>query len=185
MSKDTLKIRCGTLNICTYTNKQEEIIHIMENRNIDIMGLAETRHKGEDSHKDLGGGFILAYCGVKEGKRKHGVAVIVGPKVSKYLQEVKLISERLMYCVLKINNRKIIIYQVYAPQQGHSEEVKQEFLELLEENYELNEETITIMMGDFNSRIGKDREGIETYMGPFGEETLNEEGKNLRFLCKE
>ena len=40
-----------------------------------------------------------------------------------------------------------------------------------------------MIMGDFNSRIGKDREGIETYMGPFGEETLNEEGENLKDFC--
>ena len=40
-----------------------------------------------------------------------------------------------------------------------------------------------MIMGDFNSRIGKDREGIETYMVPFGEDTLNEEGKSLKEFC--
>jgi hypothetical protein len=37
-----IKLRVATLNIATYKNKQEEIIEMMKDRNIDIFGMAEV-----------------------------------------------------------------------------------------------------------------------------------------------
>ena len=88
-----------------------------------------------------------------------------------------------MYCTLNIKNKKHIIYHVYAPQQGHSEDVKREFMELLEDNYDPRQNHTTILIGDFNARVGKEREGIEGVIGPFGEETRNTEGENLIDMC--
>lgn len=59
------------------------------------------------------GGYVLMYSG-SEARRKHDVAMMVGPEFSRYLQDVKLINERLTYCIMNM----------YAPQQEHSEEEK-------------------------------------------------------------
>ncbi len=75
-TKDTLKIRCATLNVATYTGKEEEIVYMMQRRRIDFLGMAETRHFGRSEGKDLGRGFVLTYSGVKQGRRKHRVAII-------------------------------------------------------------------------------------------------------------
>ena len=178
-----MKIRIGTINIATYTNKEDEILDMMENRNIDILGLAETRHRGEERGRELRQGYTLMYKGIHEGTRIHGVAVITGPRLSPHIQEVELISERLMKVSIKVKSKKYNFYQVYAPQQGRTIEEKTEFLNLLEENYNGNEEEVTVMMGDFNGRVGKERNGIEHIIGPFGEEVKNEEGEWLLDLC--
>lgn len=148
------------LNIATYTDKQEEITEMMQRKRIDPIGMAETRHFGKERGKDLGGGFVLMYSGVRTGRRKHGVAIIVGPTLSPYTQEVKLLNESLMYCVLNIRGKKYFIYQMYAPQQGHTDEEKREYMEMLEDNIDPNRDNVTLITGNFNARVGQNRRGI-------------------------
>ncbi len=152
---------------------------MMMERGIDILGMAETRHWGRDRGRDIGGDYTLMYCGTEARGRRHGVAIIVGPRLTHYIQEVKLMSERLLRCTLNINKRKYHIYQVYAPQQGCSEEEKNQFMNEMEEEYKITEEETGVLMGDFNGRVGREREGIERTLGPFGEETRNQEGEKL------
>ena len=127
------KVRLATINIATYRNKEEEILEMIEERKIDTIGMAEMRHWGKDERKDLGGGYTLMYCGTEERGRRHGVAIIVGPRLSHYIQEVKLISERLIKCKIRVKGIRYHIYQVYAPQQGCVEEEKEQFLNTMEE----------------------------------------------------
>lgn len=56
----------------------------------------------------MDGGFLLMHIGVEVGKRVHGVAMIIGKKLSACIQEVIMINKRLMNCVLKIKNKKYI-----------------------------------------------------------------------------
>ena len=100
------------------------------------MGMAETRHRGKEEGKDLGDGYVLLYSGVGEGVRRHGVAMILGPKLSPYIQNVRLVNERLMSCTFRIRSQNFNVYQVYAPQQGHTQEEKDDFMEILEEERE-------------------------------------------------
>src|SRR5678815_4936614 len=104
----------------------------MKERRIDLLGMAEMRMRGSEEGKELGEGFILIYSGVRERIGKHGVGMIVGPRLSPYIQRVKNINERIMMCVLKIGQRKYRIFQVYAPQQGHSEEEKLSLIHISE-----------------------------------------------------
>ena len=109
--------------------------------------------------------------------------MIASPRVSAYIQDIKLINERQMKISLQMKNQKYHFYQIYAPQQGLDEAEKIEFMNTLEENYEGRPDDINVLMGDFNARVGADRSGIEQTMGPFGEETKNEEGENLIDFC--
>ena len=90
-----------------------------------------------------------------------------------------MISERLIIVTLKLKSIKYHFYQIYAPQQGRTEEEKSEFMNLLEDNYEPNNEDLTIMMGDFNARVGRERTGIEALLSPFGEDFRNIVGERL------
>ena len=76
---------------------------MIEERRIDILGMAETRHWGKDEGKDQGGGYILMYRGTEEGGGRHGVAIVrvVGPRLSHYIQESKLINETVMRCTME------------------------------------------------------------------------------------
>ncbi len=106
----------------------------MNKMRIDLHRMLETRHQGSNGGRELGGGDTLMYKGVKVKGRRHGVAMVVGPKLIPYIQEVKLVTERLMSCTVNINGKKYHIYQIYAPQQGCTEEEKEQFMDVLEEN---------------------------------------------------
>lgn len=147
------------------------------------MGLAETRHCGRESGKDLGGGFVLMYSGSENRGNQHGVAMILGPRISQYIQEVQLINERLMKCTLRIKNRLYHIFQIYAPQSGKTREEKEAFMDLLDDCYIIGEDDVGLLMGDFNARVGKERTNVEGTVGPFGEEVKNEEGEALIDFC--
>lgn len=116
-----IKLRCATINVATYGGKEEEIVDVMKERRVDVMGLAEMRLRGEEEGRDLGGGYVLTYKGVDEGIRKHGVGVILGPRVVPFVQKIEGINERLIKCTFKIKGKKYHVYQIYAPQQGHTE----------------------------------------------------------------
>ena len=85
---DNSTFRFGTINVGTYNNKEDEILDMMKERKLDVLGMAETRHRGESAGQDLGDGYVLIYRGVDAGIRKHGVAMIVGPRLAAYIQKV-------------------------------------------------------------------------------------------------
>lgn len=47
-------------------------------------------------------GFILMYKGTEVGRRMYGVATIVGPLLSPFIQDVKFICERLLKIAIMI-----------------------------------------------------------------------------------
>ena len=108
--------RFGTINVGTYNNKEDEILDMMKERKLDILGMAETRHRGKSVGQDLGDGYVLIYRGVDVGIRKHGVAMIVGPRLAPYIQKVQLVSEGLMTCIIRIKNIDYIVHEIYTPQ---------------------------------------------------------------------
>ncbi len=77
--------------------------------------------------------FTLIFSGLKEKGRRHGIALIVGPRLSTYIQNMILVNEHMLKCTSFIKNMKYHVYQVYAPQQGCLETEKEELMELLKE----------------------------------------------------
>ncbi|XP_066953399.1 craniofacial development protein 2-like [Macrobrachium rosenbergii] len=69
------------------------------------------------------------------------------------------------------------------PHNKATQEEKNNFMELLDLHLEEQTEGINLMLGDFNARFGCDRRGTENVIGPFGEETRNNEGENLTDFC--
>lgn len=158
---------------------------MMERRRIDLLGLAEMRVRGVEEGRDLGGGYVLMYRGVEDGGRRHGVGFVVGPRMSSYILKAEGISERLMVCSFKIMRKKYHVFQVYAPQQGHTDEEKEEFMELMERwvGMRCEENSICFLIGDFNARVGSRRSEMEEGIGLFGEEERNIEGERLLDFC--
>src|SRR5678815_259732 len=80
---------------------------------------------------------------------------------------------------------KLYLFQVYAPQQGHTMEEKREFMKMMEERVEVGrrENEIFVLMGDFNARVGRRRSEVERILGPYGEEVKNVEGEALIDCC--
>ena len=169
-------LRIGILNVQTLTGKVEEISDLMERRNLDILGLGETRWKGQ-GRKELRKGFWLYWNGNEVGKR-NGVGVVVRDGLK---EEVEGINDRLMRLKVHVKGRKMEILQVYAPQVGCTAQEKEEFEEELQK--QMRGQNIMIM-GDFNAHVGTERQGYESVLGAEGWGNRNEEGKRLLEFCK-
>ena len=66
---NSLGFRCGTLNIGSYTDKEDEVLDLMKRRKIDVLGMAETRQRGSCVGKDQGDGYVLMHSGIDDGVR--------------------------------------------------------------------------------------------------------------------
>ena len=86
-------IRVGTLNIGTMTGRGRELAHLMEQKNVDILCLQETKCKGSKA-KNIGGGCKLFYN--EADGRKNGIGIVVREELVESVLEVKRVSDRLM-----------------------------------------------------------------------------------------
>jgi len=179
----------GCLNICGIKQKEEDLIDQMKKRNISILGLADTRTKGQGC-KRLHQDYTYLYSGVNiTEKAKHGVGFIIEKQTAKLILSTDYISERIMKTTIRENGENTTYIQIYSPCNAPNND------EECEEFYESINETINkipkgenyFIMGDFNARTGYDRNGVEDYLGCFGdsESQRNENGCRLLELCNQ
>jgi hypothetical protein len=90
------------------------------------------------------------------------------------------VFEEVMNIRILMRKKEMNILKIYAPQAGCSNEEKEEFEEILEDN--ASGEYIFIM-GDFNAQTGKGRNGYKTIMGPHRDCNRNSEGENILDIC--
>uniref|UniRef100_A0A8D8LKZ5 Craniofacial development protein 2 n=2 Tax=Cacopsylla melanoneura TaxID=428564 RepID=A0A8D8LKZ5_9HEMI len=152
----------------------------MIERKLDMLGLSETKWKGQGC-KELRDGFYLYWSGnINTGR--HGVGIIVNNKIKMNVVECQYISERLLTLKIKIHKNQVIdILQCYAPQVGCDDTEKLQFEELLEENIRSDN---VIIIGDLNAQVGQDRYNCESIIGAHGWGSRNTEGKRLIDLCR-
>ena len=72
-------LRIATINIATARGKEEEMIEVMKSRRLDVLGLAETRLKG-NGDQIIHGNCKMIYSGNDDGR--HGVGIILSPKLA-------------------------------------------------------------------------------------------------------
>ena len=117
-------IAVGTLNIGTMTGRGRELADMMEQRNVDILCLQETRWKGSKT-KNIGGGCKIFYNGAYG--RKNGIGIVLREELAESILEVKRVSDRLMTMKLEVNGSILNIVSAYAPQVNNSMEEKNDF----------------------------------------------------------
>ena len=121
-------IRVGTLNIGAMTGRGRELADMMEQRNVDILCLQETRWKGSKA-RNIGGGCKI-FCNGADG-RKNGIGIVLREELAESVLEVKRVSDRLMAMKLEVNGSTLIV-SAYAPQVNNSMEEKNDFWEDLD-----------------------------------------------------
>ena len=67
--------RLGTWNVRSARNKEEELIREMKRYNLDILGLSETKGRGNGMKVIEGASYV--YAVVKEGRARGGVGIVV------------------------------------------------------------------------------------------------------------
>ena len=153
----------------------------MKQRNLAIVGISETRLKGK-GNKLIHDNNRLIWSGSANGR--HGVAIILSEDLADRISNVKSVNERILCVTLKIKTQHLNIIQVYAPQQGLSEQVKDEFFTKLEQTVDsLAHRENTIVMGDLNGHIGTNRAGYEDIIGEHSIGDRNREGERILDFC--
>jgi hypothetical protein len=94
--------------------------------------------------------------------------------------EFKGASERTAMLVVKINSKcSIKIIQVYAPTSAYSDEVVEDMYEEINELMDAIVTQHTVVLGDFNAKIGRRKIVENSIMGPYGTGERNERGDRL------
>jgi exonuclease III len=161
--------------------KTEEIVEMMKRRNLDILGVSETREK--ISRKEtLHGNYTFIGSGMISGK--YGVGIIVRDGLAQCISKYDQVNGRILRITLKTKTQKLTIIQVYAPQQGRPKEEKEAFYNALQDvRDKCGTDENVIIMGDLNGHVGIAREGYESCLGHFGIGDRNEEGLMILDFC--
>ncbi|XP_041461759.1 protein-glucosylgalactosylhydroxylysine glucosidase-like [Lytechinus variegatus] len=156
--------RTGSLKdvtICTYNVRSllgEDRLYELEKElgNViwDIVGLCEVRRRGEHLQQ-LKSGYLL-YTRGKEESSIGGVGFLIHKTIASNVISYKSTSDRVSQIILKISKKQTMkIIQVYLPTSSHADEevdmVYEEIAKLLDED----KANFTIVMGDFNAKVGK------------------------------
>ena len=146
------------------TGRGRELADMMEQRNVDILCLQETKWKGSKA-RNIGGGCKTFYNGADG--RKNGIGIVLKEELAESVLEVK----RLMAMKLEVNGSILNIVSAYAPQVNNSMEEKNDFWENLDGLIEsiLTEER-TVLGADLNGHVGEGNIKDEEIMGRYGAE---------------
>ena len=180
-TKSVTKI--GTWNVRTLfdTSKLRQVLNVMEQYNLDILGISECRWT--NSGKTINQGYTILYSG-QEHHHVSGVALIVSKKLKKSLIEWHPVSDRIIVARFNSQHAKVTIVQVYAPTNQADDEIKDQFYECLQKTLDgIPRHDVLMVMGDVNAKIGDDNEGIERTIGKQGLGSRNENGDRFVDLC--
>lgn len=189
-SAKSLQQRIVKLNIGTYNirsmNKDEKIYELEEELSKikwDIIGLAETRRKGE-SRIHLRSGNLL-YCKGNEDNSNFGIGFIINKRLTRQIQTIKGISERVAYLIMKIKRITLKIIQVYAPTTDYDDDSIESFYEDISRAMDEEKTRFTLVIGDFNAKLGERLNNDETKMGNYGYGKRNDRGVILMNYLEE
>lgn len=152
--------------------------------NIDILGISEIRRIGENLIKTKNQN-LFCYYGDRLGQG--GVGFLINCKWVNKLILFKGISERIALAKFDLgNNKSLTLIQVYAPTSMASDEDLAKFYEDLSNCFSglsCNASQQVLIMGDFNSKIGKRELGEDQILGPYYYGTRNSRGYDLINFC--
>uniref|UniRef100_A0A8D9EQ38 Craniofacial development protein 2 n=1 Tax=Cacopsylla melanoneura TaxID=428564 RepID=A0A8D9EQ38_9HEMI len=176
-------IRIGTWNVTTLNQagKVHNAIQEMTRMKIDILGLCEMRWLGTGSiniqeHQ-------IYYSGTHNNMHEKGVGMILTKRMAGCVTNFIPVSDRVMLLQMNARPVNINIIQVYAPTADKDDE------EIFELYHSINEvlrkfkkEDVTIVMGDFNAKLGAGK--TSDNVGPFGLGDRNQRGDELEIFAE-
>ena len=157
----------------------QELEHELKENNMkwDVIGLGEVRRK-EDSFTTLQSGHLLYHSEANNGQA--GVGFLINKKLKDNITRVSSGSSRVAELVLRITDRyQLKIVQVYAPTTYHSYEETGNFYYNTIDKILEKQTHYTIMMGDFDAKVGGQTNTSERATGCFGLGQRNERGDTL------
>ncbi len=112
-------------------------------------------------------------------RKDRGICFLINKNLAGNIEEFFSVKERVAGIIIKLNKRcKLKVLQVYAPTSTHSDEEVEQFYEDAEEAMKKHNTHFSIVVGDFNAKIGMKNVG-ESAVGHFGIGTRNGRGDQL------
>ena len=152
------------------SERGRELADLIEQRNVEILCLQETKWKGSKA-RSIGGGCKLFYNG-SDG-RKNRIEIVVREKLAESVLQVKRVSDRLIAMKLQVKGSILNIVSAYAPQVNNSTEEKND-LDGLRGSVSKRERIV--LGADLNGHVGEENIEDEEIMGRYGAGTRNREG---------
>lgn len=171
------------LKICTYNarslssdDRMLELEDELDRIKFDIIGVSETRRKGEGRLTLNNSGHHFYYKG---GDTCHkGVGFVVNRSLAGNVTSFTGVSDRVAQLTIKINNKyHLNVIQAYLPTSSHTDEEVEAVYEDID-NLIINKAQFNIIMGDFNAKVGLG-DPCESSTGPYGLGTRNTRGDSL------
>ena len=181
----------GTWNIRTMyeAGRSVNIAREMKKYKLKLLGLCETRWL-KSGEVQLGTKETIIYSGHEHDNASHteGVGFMLSQEARRALIGWEPINSRIIKAKFKTSNKRITLSTImcYAPTNESAEEEKDQFYNRLQAlMQERTEREVTILMGDFNAKIGQDNTGYSKIMGKHGRGTMNENGQLFADFCAE
>lgn len=186
---EKIKVFNKTVRIATWNvrslhmpGKLDNVEAEMYRMNINILGLSEVRWTGSGQHRTDRG--TIYFSEGTDNNLRYGVAIHLTTETAKSVIDFIPLSDRAMIIKLQTTHRVMNIIQVYAPTGDKQDEDVEIFYDSLDEAISLTKKgEITIVMGDFNAKIGRGAEGDTVGMYGLGE--INSRGDRLVQFCNE
>ena len=158
----------------------------MKNYKLGVLGLSETRWL-QSRQLRLSSGEQLLYSGHAEDGASHteSVALMLAPEAHAALIGWEPVNSRIITAKFTTKKKDIglNIIQCYAPTNDAEEEKTDDFHQQLQAVLDRRgAKDITILMGNFNAKIGMDNTGYEG-MGTHGLGQMNKNGERFADLC--
>jgi exonuclease III len=124
------KMKIGTWNVRSIAGKEIELVGEIKKLNVKILGMTETKKKGQGIEK-LQDRYVLYYSGVPKTQReKAGVGCIIHENLAELITGWNSVSERIMTVTVKLDTdqeegTQIIV--TYAPTEDALVEEKDTF----------------------------------------------------------
>uniref|UniRef100_A0A8D8SN59 Craniofacial development protein 2 n=1 Tax=Cacopsylla melanoneura TaxID=428564 RepID=A0A8D8SN59_9HEMI len=176
------KIATWNVRSLIAAGKSHNLVREMDRLKIAILGISEVRWIGSgsctvDDHQ-------IFYSGQEGPSNWNGVGFVITKDMNKYVKSVCNVSDRIILLQLSAKPVNVNFIQVYAPPSYSSEdEIEEFYADLKKVREKLCSQEITIIMGDWNAKIGEGKE--DKIVGAFGLGDRNERGDRLLEFCKE
>ena len=162
--------------------KMHNVVQEMQRLKIDVLGISEARWPNSGNYPVAYG--MVYFSGNRDTHHRNGVAIVISKTMVPSVINFVPVSDRVIFLQLQTKTGKLNIIQGYAPTADKSDEEVEQFYEQIDQVLRSTKpRDSTIILGDFNSKIGKGKSG--KHVGEYGLGIRNERGDRLLQFCQE
>ena len=120
---DRFKSSNANIHVCTYNtrtlrtdNDTSRLVEELDNTKWHVVGLCETKRRGEGLRELSGGSWMYETGKTEENPNAKGLVLLINKNFTDYVENFENHSDRIILCKIKLHRKTSLqIIQVYAP----------------------------------------------------------------------